>query len=85
MPPRGSDLRAGVGRGAPLQGGEIIGRQLHRRGFEPASIVGRLGRITGERAQFSGSLTNTCTLADLKLARLLDRMVDLAIRPRASA
>jgi putative flavoprotein involved in K+ transport len=38
------------------------------------TIVGRLGRITGGVAQFSGSLTNTCTLADLKMNRLLDRL-----------
>jgi putative flavoprotein involved in K+ transport len=36
-------------------------------------LVGRLGGITSEGvAQFSGSLRNTCTLADLKLGRLLD-------------
>jgi putative flavoprotein involved in K+ transport len=29
-------------------------------------IVGRLGRIAGGLAQFSGSLANTCALADLK-------------------
>jgi putative flavoprotein involved in K+ transport len=36
-------------------------------------IVGRLGRITGGVAQFSGSLANTCALADLKMKRLLNR------------
>jgi putative flavoprotein involved in K+ transport len=36
-------------------------------------IVGRLGRITGGMAQFSGSLRNTCTLADLKMNRFLAR------------
>lgn len=36
-------------------------------------IVGRLGRITGGVAQFSGSLRNTCTLADLKMTRFLAR------------
>ena len=36
-------------------------------------IVGRLGGITADgTAQFSGSLPNQCTLADLKLGRLLD-------------
>ncbi len=35
-------------------------------------VVGRLGGITADgTAQFSGSLLNHCTLADLKLARLL--------------
>ena len=36
-------------------------------------IVGRLGRITAGVAQFSGSLRNTCTLADLKMNRFLAR------------
>jgi putative flavoprotein involved in K+ transport len=36
-------------------------------------IVGRLGRITGGVAQFSGSLANTCALADLKMNRFLTR------------
>jgi putative flavoprotein involved in K+ transport len=34
-------------------------------------IVGRLGRIADGRAQFAGSLANVCTLADLKMNRLL--------------
>jgi putative flavoprotein involved in K+ transport len=38
-------------------------------------IVGRLGGVTDEGiAQFSGSLLNQCTLADLKLNRLLDSL-----------
>ena len=36
-------------------------------------IVGRLGRITDGVAQFSGSLANTCVLADLKMNRFLNR------------
>ena len=36
-------------------------------------IVGRLGRVRDGVAQFSGGLANVCKLADLKLARLLDR------------
>ena len=34
-------------------------------------VVGRLGRIDGGIAQFSGGLANVCALADLKLDRLL--------------
>lgn len=37
-------------------------------------IVGRLGRIVDGVAQLSGSLANVCTLADLKLNRLLTRL-----------
>ena len=36
-------------------------------------IAGRLGRIAGGVAQFSGSLANTCALADLKMNRFLTR------------
>ena len=36
-----------------------------------ARIVGRLGRLRDGVAQFSGSLPNTCALADLKMNRLL--------------
>jgi len=36
-------------------------------------IAGRLGRITGGIAQFSGSLPNACALADLKMNRFLAR------------
>jgi putative flavoprotein involved in K+ transport len=36
-------------------------------------ITGRLGRITDGVAQFSGSLANTCKLADLKMNRFLNR------------
>jgi putative flavoprotein involved in K+ transport len=36
-------------------------------------ITGRLGRIAGGVAQFSGSLPNTCALADLKMNRFLNR------------
>ena len=42
-------------------------------------LVGRLGGITDSgTAQFSGSLLNQCTLADLKLRRLLDTLDEWA-------
>jgi putative flavoprotein involved in K+ transport len=41
-------------------------------------IVGRLGGIADGVAQFSGSLANICTLADLKLNRLLATFDDWA-------
>ena len=43
-----------------------------------ARLVGRLSAITGERASFSGSLRNVCSLADLKLIRLLDEVDEWA-------
>jgi putative flavoprotein involved in K+ transport len=36
-------------------------------------IVGRLGRVVDGVAQFSGALSNTCALADLKMNRFLNR------------
>ena len=35
-------------------------------------LIGRFAGINGSRAQFSGSLRNVCSLADLKMGRLLD-------------
>ena len=43
-----------------------------------ASLVGRLGAVTTSTAAFSGSLRNVCTLADLKLNRLLDTIDEWA-------
>jgi putative flavoprotein involved in K+ transport len=43
-------------------------------------LVGRLAGIRDTTAQFAGSLPNVCTLADLKLNRLLDRIDDWAQR-----
>jgi putative flavoprotein involved in K+ transport len=42
---------------------------LQRQGVE---IVGRLAGVRDGKAQFSGSLRNVCSLADLKMGRLLD-------------
>jgi putative flavoprotein involved in K+ transport len=50
--------------------------------------VGLVGRLVGVRdatAQFSGSLTNVCALADLKLGRLLDRIDAWAARAGVDA
>jgi putative flavoprotein involved in K+ transport len=41
-------------------------------------LVGRIGRVYDGVAQFSGSLTNTAALADLKLDRLLRRFDEWA-------
>lgn len=41
-------------------------------------IVGRLAGISDGMAQFSGALANICTLADLKMNRLLDRFDEWA-------
>ena len=41
-------------------------------------IVGRLVGLSGDEAQFSGSLRNQCTLSDLKMNRLLGTFDDWA-------
>jgi putative flavoprotein involved in K+ transport len=46
-------------------------------------LVGRLAGISGGTAQFSGSLRNVCTLADLKLRRLLETFDEWAERSGA--
>ena len=55
---------------------------LRRRGV---GLVGRLAGVQGATAQFSGSLTNVCALADLKLGRLLDRIDAWAARAGVDA
>ena len=41
-------------------------------------ISGRVMGLMGDRVQFSGSLTNMCSMADLKMNRLLDEIDDWA-------
>jgi putative flavoprotein involved in K+ transport len=55
---------------------------LQQQGVE---IVGRLAGIRDGKAQFSGSLRNVCSLADLKMNRLLDAIDDWAERGGARA
>jgi len=47
---------------------------LNRLGQQGARLVGRLARVTGERAQCSGGLAGLVRNADLKHDRLLDRI-----------
>ncbi|HTT00404.1 MAG TPA: NAD(P)/FAD-dependent oxidoreductase [Streptosporangiaceae bacterium] len=51
---------------------------LNNLAAQGVRIAGRLGRITDGVAQFSGSLANTCALADLKMNRFLNRADDWA-------
>ncbi len=46
-------------------------------------LAGRLVGVNNDVAQFSGSLRNTCALADLKMNRLLDAIDDWAERGHA--
>ena len=69
---------------------QLIGTPEHRSidlnalADQGVEIVGRLGRITDGVAQFSGSLPNVCTMADLKMNRLLQRFDDWAESTGAS-
>ncbi|MPZ74115.1 MAG: pyridine nucleotide-disulfide oxidoreductase [Nitriliruptorales bacterium] len=71
-------------RARHLPSPQLIGtsqrRSIDLNGLAAAGIqiVGRLGRISDGVAQFSGSLANLCTLADLKMNRLLTRLDDWA-------
>jgi putative flavoprotein involved in K+ transport len=47
---------------------------LNALSAQGVDIVGRLAGIEGSRLQFSGSLSNHCAMADLKLDRLLERI-----------
>jgi putative flavoprotein involved in K+ transport len=52
---------------------EPVMTDLNALAAQGVRIVGRLGRIIDGVAQFSGSLPNTCALADLKMSRFLNR------------
>ncbi len=67
-------------RARHLPSPQLIGSPEHRSidlstlADQGVRLVGRLAGITDGTAQFSGALTNVCTLADLKLNRLLDTL-----------
>ncbi|MCB1371831.1 MAG: NAD(P)-binding domain-containing protein [Rhodobacteraceae bacterium] len=77
LPPSGEDELDRLRRAPslPLLGdashADIDLNSLQDLGIE---IVGRLAGLTEGKAWFSGSLANACASADLKLARLLDRI-----------
>ena len=48
--------------------------------IQGVEVVGRLAGIRDGKAQFSGSLRNVCSLADLKMNRLLDSIDEWAER-----
>jgi putative flavoprotein involved in K+ transport len=59
-----------VGSAVPVDLGSLVSSGVR--------LVGRLARIDGGVARFSGSLHNVCALADLKMDRLLRRADDWA-------
>jgi putative flavoprotein involved in K+ transport len=52
---------------------EAITTDLNALTAQGIRMTGRLGRVAAGVAQFSGSLPNTCALADLKMNRFLNR------------
>jgi putative flavoprotein involved in K+ transport len=72
-------------RARHLPSPQLIGSRERRSidlttlGAAGVRVVGRLGRLDGTTAQFSGGLANVCALADLKLARLLQRLDEAAL------
>lgn len=58
-------------------GGDLDLNALQALGVE---IVGRLAAVGGTRVWFSGALAHVCAAADLKMARLLDRIDAWVVR-----
>jgi putative flavoprotein involved in K+ transport len=71
---------------SPQLAGTATRRTLDLNALRDAGvrIVGRLVGVVGGKAQFSGSLTNDCAMADLKMRRLLDRIDDWIARSESS-
>jgi putative flavoprotein involved in K+ transport len=63
-----------------LAGTPGVTLDLNRLQQEGVEVVGRLVGIRDDQAQFSGSLRNTCDLADLKLNRLLTTIDQWVLR-----
>jgi len=78
----GLDAVDDVQRVRGLASPQLIGSDEHRTldlnalSSIGVKLVGRLAGIRDRRAQFSGSLRNLCSLADLKMNRLLDGIDD---------
>ena len=79
--PNGSDDLA---RARAVASPQLVGSRerpivdLNVLGAEGVRIVGRLAGVRDGKALFSGSLRNVCTLADLKMRRLLATLDDWA-------
>jgi putative flavoprotein involved in K+ transport len=68
------DIERGRGLPSPQLAGSDDRRTLDLNALTAAGvrITGRLAAVRDGKAQFSGSLRNICTMADLKMNRLLD-------------
>ena len=73
-----------INRGRNLPSPQLIGTversdlDLNRLAIQGVNLRGRLAGFNDGKAQFSGSLANTCELADLKMNRLLTRIDEYA-------
>ena len=74
-----------ISRGRSIPSPQLIGSSQHhnldlnRLNQIGVKLRGRLAGINHGKAQFSGSLNNVCTMADLKMQRLLKRIDDYVI------
>ena len=74
-----------VNRGRNLPSPQLIGTpqrsslDLNRLSVQGINLRGRLAGFNDGKAQFSGSLANTCELADLKMNRILKRIDEYAL------
>jgi putative flavoprotein involved in K+ transport len=72
-------------RGRNLPSPQLIGTpqreslDLNRLMIQGVDLRGRLAGVSDGKAQFSGSLANTCELADLKMNRLLAKIDDYVL------
>ncbi len=80
-----------LNRGRNLPSPQLIGTaqrsslDLNRLLDQGVSLRGRLAGFAEGKAQFSGSLANTCELADLKMNRLLNRIDEYALEHNMEA
>ena len=74
-----------INRGRNLPSPQLIGTpqrkslDLNRLTTQGIDLRGRLAGFAEGKAQFSGSLANTCEMADLKMNRLLKQIDDYAL------
>ena len=74
-----------INRGRNLPSPQLIGSPRHRSldvnrlVIQGIDMRGRLAGFADGKAQFSGSLANTCEMADLKMNRLLKRIDEYAL------
>jgi putative flavoprotein involved in K+ transport len=74
-----------INRGRNLPSPQLIGSRGHRNldlnrlVIQGVELRGRLAGFAAGKAQFSGSLANTCAMADLKMNRLLKRIDEFVL------